>query len=207
MEKLIKLVSDLEDKLSEIKIQVELIKKEFNQEKVINQPKRRTTEIKLEIEKNKDGIAIIKTSKGEEILVDDDKYFDLNRYTWGINSHGYVYSSSGTCIFLMHRYLFEGCTNHIDHINNIKTDNRLSNLRVSDPSSNNHNKTKQSNKTSKYIGVCFDKKMNKFRAKNYVKYNLGFFTTEDEAAADTPFICVNCCNCCCAAAVINASSR
>ncbi len=107
------------------------------------------------IEKNKEGLAIIKTSKGEEILVDEDKYYDLIKYKWNINNSGYVDTTIDKHI-MMHRYLMVDIKENeiIDHINNNRIDNRCSNLRISNRQLNMHNKTKQQNTTSKYIGVC-----------------------------------------------------
>jgi hypothetical protein len=73
----------------------------------------------------------------------------------------------------------------IDHINQIKSDNRFSNLRDVSLSINQLNKKKYSNdKISAYKGVNFKKKINKWRAVltyEYVIYHLGYFNTEEEA--------------------------
>jgi hypothetical protein len=86
----------------------------------------------------------------------------------------------------MHRFLTNAKNGEIvDHINNDREDNRLSNLRISNPSSNCHNKIKGINFKSKYIGVSFDKKSNKNVAqisKNKIKYSLGSYETEEMAA-------------------------
>jgi hypothetical protein len=133
--------------------------------------------------RNKDGIAIITTSKNEEILVDDNKYCDLIKYRWCINKH-YSRANINGKITLMHRYLINAQRGDIiDHINRNKNDNRLENLRISNLSYNAHNTSKRKNVTSKYIGVST--KSNKFIssiAKNKKTYYLGMFDNERDAA-------------------------
>ena len=95
------------------------------------------------IVRNKDGIAIISTSKGEEILVDDDKYTDLFQYFWCVNSN-YAKANVGKKLVQMHRYLLNAKEDDIvDHINGNKLDNRLENLRISNSTLNAHNTIKK----------------------------------------------------------------
>ena len=64
----------------------------------------------------------------------------------------------------------------IDHINRIKADNRLCNLRDVTTSGNSQNKASK--------GCTFDKNMNKWKAYigvQNVKKHLGYFNTEEEA--------------------------
>jgi len=66
----------------------------------------------------------------------------------------------------------------IDHINQIKTDNRICNLRVVSTSGNSQNKASK--------GCCYDKNMQKWKA--YISINnkrthLGYFDTQEEAIA------------------------
>ena len=70
----------------------------------------------------------------------------------------------------------------VDHINNNSLDNRLENLQLITQRENSSKDKK--NKTSKYTGVCWDKKRNKW--KGYIEINkerkyLGYFTDEYEA--------------------------
>ena len=72
----------------------------------------------------------------------------------------------------------------IDHINQIRNDNRLCNLRAANNSQNSMNKKIQSNNTTGFKGVSFHKKSNKFCAKiclNGNRKSLGYFQTAEQA--------------------------
>ena len=74
----------------------------------------------------------------------------------------------------------------VDHIDGDKTNNHYENLRPATHAENNRNRSKRANATSKYYGVCFHKKSNKWTAQiqiEGVRKNLGYFTDEKEAAA------------------------
>lgn len=73
----------------------------------------------------------------------------------------------------------------IDHINGIKHDNRISNLRVATHSQNCWNKPKQSNNTSGFKGVTFHKTTCKYHARicaNKKSISLGYYQTAEEAS-------------------------
>lgn len=73
----------------------------------------------------------------------------------------------------------------IDHIDNNRSNNSISNLRLADTKTNQYNKTKMTNNTSGYIGVRFCKQTNKYRADirvEGVKICIGFFTNILDAA-------------------------
>tara|TARA_R110002153_G_scaffold187391_1_gene340430 strand:- start:324 stop:803 length:480 start_codon:yes stop_codon:yes gene_type:complete len=75
--------------------------------------------------------------------------------------------------------------NFIDHININPLDNRIENLRILNASQNSRNIKKKQNCSSKYIGVCWDKLGNKWRARieiNGKKKSIGQFDTEEEAS-------------------------
>ena len=72
----------------------------------------------------------------------------------------------------------------IDHIDRIKTNNSITNLRWISHSNNNRNKPKKQNTSCKYMGVSFDKTNGKYKAKirinNKQKY-IGYYEKEEEA--------------------------
>jgi hypothetical protein len=75
---------------------------------------------------------------------------------------------------------------HIDHINGIRTDNRIENLREADSSENLQNQRKghPDSKYSKLLGVSFHKRDKKYVSQiktNGSHKNLGYFNTEEEA--------------------------
>lgn len=88
----------------------------------------------------------------------------------------------------LHNLLLHEEGKEVDHINRNKLDNRRENLRLVTRQENCWNKSKQKNNKSGYTGVCFDKKASsKNPWKAYAKhdgknYNLGFYSTEEEAA-------------------------
>jgi len=70
----------------------------------------------------------------------------------------------------------------VDHINNVKTDNRLENLQLI---SQRHNLSKDKNGTSRYPGVSWYRRVKKWQAHiviNGKHAHLGYFTDESEAA-------------------------
>lgn len=74
--------------------------------------------------------------------------------------------------------------NQIDHINRIRTDNRIANLREVTNKQNQQNKSKSSNNTSGYLGVHWYKRYSKWVAQithNQKKVHLGSFTTLEAA--------------------------
>jgi hypothetical protein len=70
----------------------------------------------------------------------------------------------------------------LDHINGIKHDNRIANLRQATPKENAFNRGAHKNNTSGYKGVCFYKKNGKYQATVNGIY-LGRFDTPELAHA------------------------
>ena len=72
----------------------------------------------------------------------------------------------------------------IDHINRIRTDNRIANLREVSHKQNQQNKSKRHDNTSGHPGVYWNKQNSKWQAKiahNYKDIHLGYFATLEEA--------------------------
>jgi hypothetical protein len=94
--------------------------------------------------------------------------------------------------FLIHKLVAMAFLNHknfkdtklvIDHINNIKNDNRLENLQLITTRFNSSKDKK--GYTSKYVGVSWDKQKNKWRSSidiNGKKKHIGLFKCELKAA-------------------------
>jgi hypothetical protein len=83
-------------------------------------------------------------------------------------------------------YYGEWPKNHIDHINQDPTDNRIKNLRDVTQAENNKNKTLQNNSKTGYSGVSFYKRYRKYQvviSTNNIKKHLGYYDTAEEAAA------------------------
>ena len=74
--------------------------------------------------------------------------------------------------------------NDLDHINRVRSDNRIGNLRLSTRAENLQNQSMRSNNTSGHVGVSWYKRDQKWLAQikiNYKTINLGFFTDLTEA--------------------------
>lgn len=90
---------------------------------------------------------------------------------------------------LVYKWHYGYCPTQLDHINRIKDDNRIENLRGATQSQNFMNQGISANKTvsssSKYKGVCWHKRKKKWSAeimKNSKHYHIGYFNTEEKAA-------------------------
>ncbi len=108
-----------------------------------------------------------------------------------VNSQGYVLIKIGGRSYSAHRlawFYVHGVwpPNQIDHINRIRTDNRLVNLRLANSQENNKNGSKRRDNTSGITGVRWYKRARKFYAyigSNGKLLSLGYFDTLEEAAA------------------------
>lgn len=72
----------------------------------------------------------------------------------------------------------------VDHINRVRSDNRLSNLRAVSHAENSRNRRKPVNNTSGHLGVSFHKRLSKWQASVNaygVKQHVGYFNTAEEA--------------------------
>ena len=107
------------------------------------------------------------------------------------NSDGYTRIGIKGKEYFAHRiamllaYGFYGDGLQVDHINHIRDDNRLSNLRFVTATGNNRNRSRHSNNTTGVTGVTYNKVRRKYVARIHVdgvNINLGRFVTLEEAA-------------------------
>lgn len=112
----------------------------------------------------------------------------------GVSSNGYLsvnlVEGGKQKTYNIHQLVAMAFLNHVpcgykkvvDHINNIKTDNRLINLQLI---TNRENSSKdKKNKTSKFVGVSWHKPLNKWVARIRIKEkrkHLGYFEKEIDA--------------------------
>ena len=100
----------------------------------------------------------------------------------GTGTRGYKHVTIDGLAYSQHRIIWKMINGSdpidIDHINRIKTDNRICNLRQVSKSTNQHNKGIDKSNTSKIRGVCLNKVTNKWLARicvNRKRSNLGYF--------------------------------
>lgn len=103
-----------------------------------------------------------------------------DKYIWiSVDCRSYA---AHKLVFLYH---YGYIPKEIDHINQIKTDNRIENLRPCTRSQNTGNVGLRSTNTSGYRGIWFAKHCGKWRAsikKKGKSTHLGYFNTREEAA-------------------------
>lgn len=134
-------------------------------------------------------MATIHLSEKHSTLVDDDMVTPLSTYQWktaGKDGYPYV-RSKGRNYKLMHRLVMGNIPDEcvVDHINGNTLDNRRSNLRICTQADNSRNARKQNSRvtSSRFKGVSRDHDMWRVRIRfNDVKFNLGYFDTEEAAA-------------------------
>lgn len=114
----------------------------------------------------------------------------LGNLAGSIHSKGYKRVQLDGTYYLMHRLAWlytygKFPLNTIDHINGVRTDNRISNLREATISENNQNRGMLKNNTSGHKGVSWNKRIKKWEVSifaNGKKHSLGCFDNPEEAA-------------------------
>lgn len=124
---------------------------------------------------------------GQTFLISEEDLQYIIDYTWHIDKNKYVITklSSGRVVKL-HRMILGILDNseyEVDHINRITTDNRRSNLRLSDRSLNCFNRGVSSSNSSGVTGVYpLEGKWAAQISYKGTRYYLGLFDTVDQAA-------------------------
>lgn len=105
-----------------------------------------------------------------------------SRGYWRVSIQGKIRRSHRLAWLYIHGYL---PVSGIDHINGVKSDNRLANLRLANLSENGQNQRRaQSDGTSGYLGVSYHKKRKKWRSQICIEgryIHIGFFPTAEKA--------------------------
>lgn len=104
--------------------------------------------------------------------------------------HGYLQIRINNKLYFNHRlawiYMYGEISDFdIDHINKIRTDNRIENLRLATRSENNYNSKIRKDNTTGFKGVSYMKNYGKYSAEasiNKKRFRLGYFDTPEEAS-------------------------
>lgn len=108
-----------------------------------------------------------------------------------LTSYGYMairFGGRSGGLILSHRAIWKMVTGEdpieIDHINNVKTDNRFCNLRAANHPQNGQNRLLTKSNTSGYKGVSWYKKLGKWKAQICVDrkhVHIGYFADPEQA--------------------------
>ena len=133
--------------------------------------------------------------ENEWTILDQQDYYRFAHLKWSLSAYDGKYyavcnikvNSQNTRIIRLHREIMNAPKGIlVDHKNGHSLDNLSSNLRLATRSQNMYNRSKnKSKKSSKYVGVFFDKRRKRWYAQ--IGYEgkqiwLGYFDTEIEAA-------------------------
>ena len=106
------------------------------------------------------------------------------------NNKGYIRLMLNCKNYQAHRLVWFYVTGfwpkkQIDHINGVKTDNRIANLRLANGYESQQNRKLNKNNTSGHHGVSYDKNVKKWRARikaNGVRVSCGFYVSPEDAS-------------------------
>jgi hypothetical protein len=131
-------------------------------------------------------VRMIPLGNGFYAYVDAADYEWLSRWTWHLHSGGYAGRSEKGKTILMHRQIMQPPKGKlVDHSDGNKANNCRFNLRFCNRSENQRNTPKRRGSVSRYKGVFYDKRCNRWFAKYRCdgKYHsLGYFDLEADAA-------------------------
>ena len=129
----------------------------------------------------------IKLTQGKSAIVDDEDYEGLNRFKWFAEQRGNTFYARSKSSTYMHRFILgleQGDGKEIDHKDGNGLNNCRENLRLCTRSQNNINGRVRKG-TSKYKGVCWDKRDKKWKARISIdkkRISLGNWLSEIGAA-------------------------
>ena len=137
----------------------------------------------------------IQLTRGQIALVDDEDYEELSKYYWQASLNGRVWYAQRAIVneiskkkssLSMHRQILKLPNQKIDHIDRNGLNNQKNNLRLCTTAQNGANRRKQEKESlSKHKGVTYHKRDQRWQASirfQKIKYYLGYFSTENEAA-------------------------
>lgn len=121
--------------------------------------------------------------------VDDDTYEELSKFKWygsKRNDGNIIPARKNKTLVFMHRQIIGAKKGEIvDHIDRNTLNNQISNLRIVTTFQSSCNTKSRKNSTSKFKGVSWNKRRNRWRVvimKNQKQIYVGTFTDEVEAA-------------------------
>ena len=125
------------------------------------------------------GVVTNKTTKVRKVAA--------GRIAGCMGDSGYLMVGINRRLYRVHRvawalYYGEWPTNFIDHINGVRSDNRIANLRQATKSQNSYNSAKRSDNTHGHKGVYLCKKSGRWYVRVNSK-NIGRFIHKDDAIA------------------------
>lgn len=102
---------------------------------------------------------LLDSRKDVQVMIDKVDYDRVKHHTCNIEGKGYVNIETETGLRKLSRYLTHQTDPNVfvDHINSIKSDNRRTNLRITDVRGNNQNLSKSKNCSSRHLGVSYSK--------------------------------------------------
>jgi hypothetical protein len=122
-------------------------------------------------------------------LVDDEDYEYLMQWKWSLHKDGYAvrtdYSKGKYTHVAMHRLIMKAPRNRqVDHHNDDRLDNQKQNLRLATHTQNQHNRRRNKNNVTGYMGVSFKKRygyLATIRHKSKTRF-IGYFKNPVHAA-------------------------